>query len=176
MSEEKIDFINSMPGTMRPSNLSPNPAGQKKLQHTLEVAAGKKRSWKKIIGWLILVIIAVIAAVQYVNAAKYQAQVQVINEDRIGVNPTGERLDFGDLPRDKSAVRTVILQSKGNTGAYVMVWKFGAISDLMKVSKNYFTLKPHTTEKLEFSTYVPNSAEFKYYKGRVIIFQIPKVW
>jgi hypothetical protein len=176
MSEEKKNFIQEMPAYMKPANMSPNPEGQKKLREKIEIIAPKKTSKGKIIGWFVVVVALVLIGVQFLNASKYQAQVQVISEDRIGVNPTGERLDFGDLPRDKSAVRSVILQSKGNTGVYVMVWKFGAISDLVKVSKNYFTLKPHTTEKLDFSVYVPNSAEFKYYKGRVIIFQIPKVW
>ncbi len=135
-----------------------------------------KKSKLKIIIWVIVVIVLIFVVVQYLNAAKYEALVQVVNSDKIGVNPTGERLDFGDLPHDKSAVRSVILQSQGNTGAYVMVFKTGDISDLMKVSRNYFTLKPHTTEKLEISVYVPNSAEFRYYKGKVMIFQIPKVW
>ena len=136
----------------------------------------KKKSKAKIIGWAILVLILAVAAVQYLNAAKYEALVQVIQDDKIGVNPTGERLDFGDLPRNKSAVRNVILQSSGNTGAYVIVWKQGDIGDFMKISRNYFTLKPHTTEKVEISVTIPNSAEFRYYKGKVVIFQIPKVW
>ena len=130
----------------------------------------------KIIIWVVVVVVGILLAIQYINAAKYQALVQVIKEDRIGVNPTGDALDFGDLPRNKSAVRTVTLKSDGDTAGYIIVWKFGDISDLLKVDRNYFTLAPHTTEKLEFSLYVPNSAEFRYYKGRTIIFQIPKLW
>ena len=130
----------------------------------------------KIIIWVVVVVVGILLAIQYINAAKYQALVQVIKEDRIGVNPTGDALDFGDLPRNKSAVRTVTLKSDGDTAGYIIIWKFGDISDLLKVDRNYFTLAPHTTEKLEFSLYVPNSAEFRYYKGRTIIFQIPKLW
>ncbi|HCB35783.1 MAG: hypothetical protein A2W52_01465 [Candidatus Taylorbacteria bacterium RIFCSPHIGHO2_02_49_25] len=130
----------------------------------------------KIIIWVVVVVVGILLAIQYINAAKYQALVQVIKEDRIGVNPTGDALDFGDLPRNKSAVRTVTLKSDGDTAGYIIIWKFGDISDLLKVNRNYFTLAPHTTEKLEFSLYVPNSAEFRYYKGRTIIFQIPKLW
>ena len=136
----------------------------------------KKPSKLRLVVWIIMTLIAVFLIVQYLNAARYDALVQVIEEDRIGVNPTGERLDFGDLPRDKSAVRTITLQSKGNTGAYVIVWKRGAIADLLDVNKNFFTLEPGKTEALELSIYIPNSADFKYYRGRVIIFQIPKVW
>lgn len=136
----------------------------------------EKKSIGKIIAWVVVVLVGIFLAIQYINAAKYQVLVQVIAEDKIGVNPTGDALDFGDLPRNKSAIRTVTLESNGDTGSYIMVWKFGSISDLVKVDKNYFTLRPHTTEKLEFSVYIPNSAEFKYYRGRVVIFQIPKVW
>ena len=135
-----------------------------------------KRSWKKIVLWLVTVVIGILLVIQYINAAKYQALVQVISEGRIGVNPTGDALDFGDLPHNKSAIRTVTLESGGDTGAFVMVWKYGDISDLVKVDKNYFTLQPHTTEKLEFSISIPNSAEYRYYRGKVMIFQIPKIW
>ena len=136
----------------------------------------KKWSWKKIALWLVVVLVGILLVIQYINATKYQSLVQVINEDRIGVNPTGDALDFGDLPHNKSAIRSVTLESQGNTGAFVMVWKFGDISDLVKVDKNYFTLKPHTTEKLEFNINIPNSAEYRYYRGKVMIFQIPKIW
>ena len=130
----------------------------------------------KIIIWLIVVVIGIFLAIQYINAAKYPALVQVIKEDRIGVNPTGDALDFGDLPRNRSAVRTVELKSDGNTASYIIIWKFGDISDLVKLDKNYFTLSGHTTEKVEFRIFVPNSAEYRYYRGKVIIFQIPKIW
>lgn len=130
----------------------------------------------KIISWVLIVIILVLALTQYLNAARYEALVQVKEGNTVGVNPTGSRLDFGDLPKDKSAIRHVTLESKGNTAAYVWVWKRGSIGDLMKVSKNNFILEPGKTEKLEFSVYIPNSAEYKYYKGKVVIFKIPKFW
>ena len=163
------NLVKSIPEELKPSGMEPG-------KHFRIPPDKKKRPVGKIIAWVIVFLMVFIAVVQYLNASKYEALVQVIKEDKIGVNPTGERLDFGDLPRDKSATRNVTLSSKGNTGTYIMVWKFGDISDLLKVNKNYFTLKPGTTEKLEFSVYVPNSAEYRYYKGKVIIFQIPKVW
>lgn len=166
---EDNNFVKSMPEELRPSGMEPE-------KHFRIPPDKKKRPVGKIIAWVVVLLVVFIAVVQYLNASKYEALVQVIKEDKIGVNPTGERLDFGDLPRDKSATRNVTLSSKGSTGTYIMVWKFGDISDLLKVNKNYFTLKPGTTEKLEFSVYVPNSADYRYYKGRVIIFQIPKVW
>ena len=145
-------------------------------ENSQPVESPKKRPWGKIIVWVIVIVIVIVGAVQYLNAAKYQALVQVIKEDKIGVNPTGDALDFGDLPHDKDAIRTVTLESKGNTASFIMVWKFGDISDLVKVDKNYFTLSPHSTQKLEFTVHVPNSAEVRYYSGKVVIFQIPKIW
>jgi len=132
--------------------------------------------WSKVILWVAAVLVGILLVIQYINAAKYEALVQVIEEDVVGVNPTGERLDYGDLPRDKSAVRMVTLKSEGDTGAYVIVWMRGELGNLMNVNKNFFTLEPKTEEKLEFSVYIPNSAEFKYYYGKVVIFQIPKIW
>lgn len=174
MSEQKPDFISNMPKETRPVNMQANLAGQKINQE--QIGKLKSKPWGKIIIWIIVVLVGVFLAIQYVNAAKYQALVQVINEDRIGVNPTGDALDFGDLPRNKSAIRTVDLKSSGNTASFIMVWKFGAISDLVKLDKNYFTLQPHASDKLQFSVYVPDSANYQYYKGKVIIFQIPKIW
>ena len=135
----------------------------------------KWNAWK-IVRWSVAVIILVFLIVQYLNASHYDALVQVIKEDRIGVNPTGEKLDFGDLPRDKDAIRKVDLQSTGRISSFVIIWKRGDISDLMKVSKNFFTLKAGTTESLEFSVHIPNSADYKYYRGKVVIFRIPKFW
>lgn len=137
-----------------------------------------KAKWRigRIIVWAIIVIAVVFIVVQYLNASRYDALVQVINEDRLGVNPTGEKLDFGDLPHDKDAVRRVDLQSSGNISSFVIVWKRGEIGDFMKISKNFFTLKPGTKEDLEFSVHIPNSAEYRYYKGKVVIFRIPKFW
>ncbi|MDP3735001.1 MAG: hypothetical protein Q8R39_01070 [bacterium] len=147
------------------------------IEETTALRSGRRGlKLGKIVLAVAVVIVLMLVVIQYLNAAKYAALVQVTEEDTIGVNPTGDALDFGDLPHNKSAVRTVTLESAGDTPSYIIVWKFGDVSDLIKVDKNYFTLAPHTTEKVEFSLYVPNSAAYRYYRGRVIIFQIPKLW
>src|SRR3989338_4115332 len=148
------------------------------MEESLQNEQGGKRKisvWK-IILWVIAVLVGVALVIQYINAEKYESLVQVMEEDKVGVNPRGERLDFGDLPRGKSAVQVVTLESSGNTPAYVMVWNRGEMGDFLKVSRNFFTLEPGKTEKLEFTTFIPNSAEFRYYYGKVVIFQIPKIW
>ena len=132
--------------------------------------------WSKVILWVAAVLVGILLVIQYINAAKYEALVQVIDEDLVGGNPTGERLAFGGLHPAQSAGGMVTLKSEGDTGAYVIVWMRGELGNLMNVNKNFFTLEPKTEEKLEFSVYIPNSAEFKYYYGKVVIFQIPKIW
>lgn len=142
-----------------------------------EVGQGKsKRSVWQIIRWVVLVLILIFIAVQFINADRYDALVQVIDDNRVGVNPTGSKLDFGDLPHNKEAVRTVTMSSSGNSASYIIVWKRGDISDFIKLNKNFFTLSPRSTEKLEFTVSIPDSAENRYYKGKVTIFKIPKFW
>lgn len=133
---------------------------------------------KKLIGYIALLLFVMFVAVQFFNAARYEALVQVINQDKIGVNPTDQRLDFGDLPRDKEAVRVVKLENNSpyKVKSFIIVWKFGELAELMKVNRNNFTLKPGERTELEFTVHIPNSSEFRYYKGRVWVFQIPKPW
>jgi len=72
--------------------------------------------------------------------------------------------------------RYVTLASGGGTPTYVMVWKFGGISDLVKVSKNYFALGPGEEVKLGFEINIPPSAQIKKYSGWTIIFRLPKLF
>lgn len=154
--------------------------GEESIKESINEGFGgiKRMSKRKLIFRGLLIFIAIVIAVQFFNAARYDAVVQVIEDDRLGVNPTGERLDFGDLPRDKDAVRIVTLANNSpyKVSSFVMVWKYGEIQDFMDISRNNFALAPGETEKLEFRVHIPNSAEFKNYRGKVIIFQIPKIW
>jgi len=155
----------------------------KKEEETTTAAAPEspikenKNNWLKRIIYGVIVIIIVVAGVQIAIADKYQAQVQVIaGEKKVGVNPTTEMLDFGDLSADTSATRTVTLKA-GGMDTFVHITKVGAIGDLIKVSDNNFTLKSGNEKKVEFAMYMPTSAPVgKWYKGNVIIFKIPKVW
>ena len=59
---------------------------------------------------LAVVLVIVFLFVFYIalDANKYQATVHVIEgEGKVGVNPTTERLDFGDLSPGTSAIRRV---------------------------------------------------------------------
>ena len=109
------------------------------------------------------------------DANKYQAQVLVVEgEGRVGVNPTSERLDFGDLSRGTAAVRTVTVKNDTFIPFFVSVVRIGDISNLMKLDPNNFILRQGKEEKIEFTTYMPASAEIdRIYTGRVFVFKIP---
>ena len=125
---------------------------------------------------IIIGIIALIIVVQVVNAAKYKMVINVVEGENImGINPLADKLDFGDLSRNNGMTRYVTLKSGGGISTYVVVWKFGEISDLVKVNKNYFTLKPGEEVKLSFEINIPPSAEIQKYSGWTIIFRLPKI-
>ena len=131
---------------------------------------------KKII-LIIIIIILVYAIVQVVNAAKYKMLVNVKEgENVMGLNPSSENLDFGDLSRNNGSTRYVKLNSGGGTSVYVAVFNIGEISDLVKLDKNFFTLKAGEEVKLAYEIQIPPSAQVKKYSGWTIIFRLPKIF
>lgn len=121
-------------------------------------------------------VLALILVVQVVNAAKYTMVVNVKDGTNImGLNPTSEKLDFGDLSRNNGMVRYITLKNSGSVPSYVLIWKSGEISDLVKSDSNEFLLKPGEEKKLSFEIQVPPSAETKKYAGWVWIFRVPKI-
>jgi len=130
---------------------------------------------KKIL-YLVAGILIVFIAVQFINAAKYTMVVNVVDGKNVmGVNPLTDNLDFGDLSRENGMARYVTMKSSGNMPVYVSVWKFGDISDLVKVNKDSFILKPGQEEKLSFEIQIPVSAKTQKYSGSVWIFRLPKL-
>lgn len=123
------------------------------------------------------VLIAVFLFAFYISldANKYRALVHVVEgEGKVGVNPTDEALDFGDLSRGTSAVRRVAINNGTRLPFYVIAIKTGNIRSLMDLDQNYFRVAPKTEEKIEFITYIPASAEVgSDYTGRVYLFKIP---
>ena len=132
------------------------------------------RRWEKVVGAILLI---VFLAVFYIvlDANKYRAQVAAIEgEGKVGINPTTELLDFGDLSRGTSAIRRVSIANNTPVPMWIAVVRTGSIYDLTDLDKNYFVMKPRAEERLEFKVYMPASAEIgKMYKGRVYIFRIP---
>lgn len=116
-------------------------------------------------------------ASQVIGAVKYEMLVNVVEgKNVIGINPTTEKLDFGDLSRAGVMTRFITLKSDGENSAYILVWKFGEIAELVSLNKNYFILGPGEEERLSFKLQVPASAEVRKYEGGVWVFRLPKLF
>lgn len=144
----------------------------------LEKVAGRPVSVLEKSITIVLIVIFLFAFYLALDANKYSAQVVVIEgEGKVGVNPTDESLDFGDMSPGTTAVRRISLQNGTAIPVYVAVFRLGSINDLMKLDKNFFTLKGNESTKLEFTTYMPASAPVgDTLSGRVFIFKIPGPW
>ena len=147
-----------------------------------EIKTETKQSNKKIglgkkILWIVIAIIAFIILIQILVADKYSAQVMVIDGTKqVGVNPTTEKLDFGDLSADTAATRYVNLKASG-VDTYIWVWKMGSIAELIKLNANNFVISNGQEKRLEFSLFMPPSAPVgEKYTGNVWVFKIPKIW
>lgn len=132
------------------------------------------RTRDKVIGTIAIVLFLFVFYV-VLDANKYRALVHVIEgEGKIGVNPTAEAIDFGDLSLGTSAVRRVDIKNGTPIPMYIMVFKTGSIAGLMKIDKNFFRLPPGGDVKIEFTAYMPASAKVgNDYKGRVYLFKVP---
>ena len=162
--EEQVDLNQKMP--------QGKPEVEKKSE---DIRPGKKMSKGKIIGWIIVLVVVWIVAVQILAAERYDMQVQVKEEENVmGINPLGDSLDFGDLSRNLGATRFVSMTNESGNDRYVIVWKRGEISGMVEVSQSNFTLESGEEVKLDFAIQIPPSAEFRYYYGKVMIFKWPK--
>ena len=140
--------------------------------------ASRPLSWRQKVVSVIVIVIFLFIFYLVLDANKYRAVVKVIEgESLVGVNPTTEALDFGDLSKGVSAVRRVEIINGTAMPMYVMVFKTGSIADLIDINKNYFKLEAREQTKIEFTMFMPASAEInKIYRGRVYLFKIPTFW
>jgi len=140
----------------------------------------KKMTPKKFLKMTVLFIVFLVAwfaLVQYMAADKYEAVVKVVEEGgKIGVNPMTERLDYGDLPKGNASTRFITIENGGNMDIYVAIVKYGGIAELIKINKNNFVLNPGEKERLELPLEMPISANKEEYKGKVVVFKLPKLF
>lgn len=138
------------------------------------ITAKPMKTSEKVIG-IILIIVFLFVFYLTLDANKYRALVHVIEgEGKVGINPTDEALDFGDLSRGTSAVRRVNVKNGTFMPMYIISWETGGIGDLMKLDKNFFKLNPKEETKLEYTVYMPASAPIDSdFTGRVYLFKIP---
>lgn len=143
----------------------------------MESKPKKKISRGKLIGLIVVLVIVWFGAIQIMAAERYSAVVNVIEgENKLGINPSTEMLDFGDLSRDTGASRFITLKNPGKRDKVIAIVKYGEIAELMKIDRNNFVLKPGEEVKLEFHVRVPVSAPYKKFAGKVIIFKYPKLF
>lgn len=154
-----------------------------KEEETIErVDSGNERServstWRKI--WVGIAAVAFLYLFYItLDANKYKATVLVVaGEGKVGINPTTEVLDFGDLSPGTQAVRRVQVENGTPIPMYVFAVRFGDVNDLMKLDKNYFVLPGNHTERIEFTVYMPASAPVgQRLNGRVYLFKVPGPW
>lgn len=140
----------------------------------------KKMTPKKFLKMTVLFIVFLVAwfaIVQYMAADRYEAVVKVMEEGgKIGVNPMTERLDYGDLPKGNASTRFITIENGGNMDIYVAIVKYGGIAELIKINKNNFILSPGEKERLELPLEMPISANKEEYKGKVVVFKLPKLF
>lgn len=172
------DFQNQTKPSAAKTNFGAGQAGGAPIKAKArwwDVSLGRPlRARDKVLAGILIIIFLFIFYIT-LDANKYRAMVRVIEgEDRVGINPTSESLDFGDLSRGTAALRRVNLINGTPIPMFVIAIKTGGISDLMDINKNYFTLHPHEEIQMEFSVYIPASAQIdKNYTGRVYLFKIP---
>lgn len=126
----------------------------------------------------VLIVVAVLLLFLFyitLDANKYRATVLVVEgEGKVGINPTTEALDFGDLARGVSAVRRVSIENGTFMPMFITMFKTGEIGSLIKIDRNHFKLGAREQAKIEYTVYVPASAEIDHiYNGRVYLFKIP---
>ena len=162
---DPIKDKNRVPMAWRKSGLTP----------WIEKRAGRRlNAWDRAVG-IILIVIFLFAFYVVLDANKYKMMVNIVEgAGKVGVNPTTESLDFGDLSRGTSAVRRVNIVNGTFMPVYVMAFKTGDISDLVDIDRNNFKLGSGEEAKIEFASYIPASAEIgRIYNGRVYLFKIP---
>lgn len=138
----------------------------------------KKTEGTTLLQKIIIGIVAVIFLLIFyiaLDANKYPALVKAIEgEGRIGVNPTDQALDFGDLSKGTSAVRHVRLKNGTFMPLYIAMVKTGSIASLIQIDNNHFKLAPNSETTIDYTVRMPASATIdKTYKGRVYLFKIP---
>lgn len=120
-------------------------------------------------------LIALFVIVQFINAGKYEMVVNVVEgENVVGVNPTTERLDFGDLSRNNRIVRQIGMANGGSIDTFVAAFKFGELAELVDIDQNFFVLSPGEEVKISLDIFIPPSAETRQYSGSIWVFRIPK--
>lgn len=141
----------------------------------LPAAQAPKRSKKKLIGFIVLLVIVWLIAAQVLAADRYEAVVNIVEgENKIGINPTEERLDFGDLTRTNGQSRFISVKNNGRMGKYVLAFKTGSIADIMTIKESSVSIAEGEEKRLEFTVFAPVSTPLGNYRGTIWVLKLPK--
>jgi len=96
----------------------------------------------------------------------------------IGINPLGDRIDFGDIPQGAAVTKTLILENQGTIPNRIVIFIIGGIGDLVKVEPGSLTVEPGETKEVDFELTMPASATpERKYSGRAFVLRLPtRLW
>lgn len=134
------------------------------------------RKAKKV--WIVIfVLILWVLAMQYVVADKYAVVVNVVGESsEASAVAMADGLDFGSVPQGSSATRFVTLHNGSDHDIYVKVLELGEAARFIQSNRNGFVLGAGEGENLEFTADIPAGAKEKKYTGKIMIFEVPKLF
>jgi len=93
----------------------------------------------------------------------------------IGINPLGDRIDFGDIPQGAAVSKTLILENRGVVPNQIVIFIVGSIGDLVRVEPGSLTLEGGETKEVRFRLTMPVSAPVeKKYSGKVFVLRLPR--
>lgn len=136
------------------------------------------RKWR---GWQIAVVIivfilVVLAGVLIPFTTSYSSQVIAVEAGgSIGINPSTDRIDFGDMPSGTSVAKAVTLESGGDSSASIRIFIIGGIGSLIKVEPSTsFKMEPGESQQVIFRLSMPATAvPGTKFSGRIFILRLP---
>lgn len=130
------------------------------------------KMFKKIIIAVIILVLAFFVF-EIASGSSYKMTVNVIDKSNfIGVNPSTELLDFGDLAKNYNAVKYVKIANTGKIPSYMLILGTGEISKFIEKGETFFSVSPGEEKEISFTINIPPTAENKKYNGKIYIFHL----
>lgn len=126
--------------------------------------------------YALLFVLALFVLFEWRATTTYSSQVIVIQRTDVlivGINPTTERMDFGDLTQGSSQVRPLVLENSGVLPWRVSIIVMGEIGQFIQISDAFFTLDRGETKNVDFTLILPPNAAPGKYSGRVLVLRVP---
>lgn len=96
--------------------------------------------------------------------------IQLTVANHLGFNTDMDKLYLGTVPRGNTASRPVLIENKEYEKSVVRLKVFGELKNWVTVSENNFILKKGESKTVKVEVNVPENAELKDYKSRLVIF------